>query len=212
MYRILSTFIFFGLLLFSNATLGQNDLNSKIPEDQREDVDRIKELIRNMYLWQDAHLAMDLDMISDENDSLYLGFDVDQLEFRLQELKSSGFFSEGFVANYARIFRTIDQRLKDREIDYFVGDLPPFGNGANPWCNCQDVPYDAPNPWAMIEIETLDFDDDHGSFLWKWGGLDFEEVADWQVFLYNFQVVKENGVWKIDALEGFDFESYTKTK
>ena len=48
--------------------------------------------------------------------------------------------------------------------------LPGSGDSAgdaNPWCLCQDVPYDTPVPWEFVEVESFDSQ----TYRWKWGRL-----------------------------------------
>ncbi|WP_437922441.1 hypothetical protein [Sphingobacterium sp. LRF_L2] len=86
-----------------------------------------------------------------------------------------------------------------------MGYLSPFvfASDLDPWTRCQDVPYDAPNPWDFIEIRIVD--SSTGDVNWKWGRLEPNASADWNDFVYKFKVIQENGSWKIAYLEGFDF-------
>jgi hypothetical protein len=65
--------------------------------------------------------------------------------FRLQNssekndsFENTGFFSAEFLQNYDAIAKGIDTRLKTNKDEWMVGDMPPFGEDANPWCRCQD--------------------------------------------------------------------------
>lgn len=171
----------------------------------------IQQLIRKLYNWQEAQKPSENEMISDAKDSLYLGFNLVQLEKDILELKASNLFANEFITNYRRIYTTLDEQLKTKKIEWLVGDLPPFGNDANPWCNCQDVPYDQPNPWDLIEVEKIQLDKEKGEFVWKWGKLESNTSKEWFEAAYKFRVVKENGKWKIAYLEGFDFIEFTRS-
>jgi hypothetical protein len=74
----------------------------------------------------------------------------------------------------------------------------------------QDVPYDKPNPWNLIEIDIIKLVKDKGEVNWKWGKLELNADPSWKDFSYRFKVVKENGKWKIAYLEGFDFKESTR--
>lgn len=200
------------LLCVQQSALSQNNPVTTISVQQQKEFEEIEALIRDVYVWREDSLPYEIDMIADENDSLYLGFDVVHLQFVVEKLKSTAFFTEGFIANYEKIYLTINQQMKDHTIEYFVGDLPPVNDGADPWCNCQDVPFDDPNPWTLIHVKPVDFQEDRGVFLWEWGGIDLDETSGWKGFLYLFNVVKENGEWKIDYLEGLDFEMQTRVR
>lgn len=174
------------------------------------DLEEIRKLIREVYKWQDTQSPTSNSMIADDNDSIYIGFDIEQLNTDIEKLKSTNLFSEAFIDNYNRIFITLDEKLRNNEFEWFVGYLPPFGNDANPWCNCQDVPYDSPSPWEMLEIELINLDSTQGEFLWKWGKLELNDGEGWKDFTYIFRTVKENNTWKISYLEGFDIDEFTR--
>lgn len=116
------------------------------------------------------------------------------------------------MENYNAIYHTLDEQLKNNEVEWLVEEMPPFGNGADPWCNCQDVPFDEPNPWSLIEIEIVNLDSNSGQLNWKWGGLEPNSGSGWNEFRYKFKVVKVNDSWKIDYMEGFDFDEFTGVK
>lgn len=78
----------------------------------------------------------------------------------------------------------------------------------NPWTMSQDVPYDNPNPFDLIEVYTSTFDT--GDLYWKWGKLDQNIDKSWKDFSYRFRVVKENDRWRISYLQGFDFKECTR--
>lgn len=92
-----------------------------------------------------------------------------------------------------------------------VGSLPTFyfANDAEPWCLCQDVPYDNPNPWDLVKLKVISLDKQKGKLYWKWGGLP-PNSGDWKTFTYRFNAEKENGKWKISYMEGFDFKKSIK--
>ena len=71
----------------------------------------------------------------------------------LTKLAQTNFFSKEFIDNYNFIIIELDKKLKAKELIWNKGETPPFGNDANVWCSCQDVPYDNPNPWDNIEIK-----------------------------------------------------------
>lgn len=204
------TILILGLLVFgckqadNKNTLATNEKSASADGDKEE----IKNLVRQVYKWQEAQKSSNNEMITDDKDSIYIGLNLEQLKLDVKELKETGLFADEFIDNYNKIYLTIDQKLKNKEFEWFVGDLPPFGNEANPWCNCQDVPYDKPNPWDLIEVEIINLQSDKGELNWKWGNPELNGASDWEEFAYRFRVVKENGSWKIAYLEGFDFEKF----
>lgn len=206
------------ILIVGSVLLGCNQTTGKYALAKNEksinettDQEEITQLIRKVYKWQKAQKPSNNELITDEKDNSYIGFNLNQLQLDIDELKATDFFSSEFIDNYLEIHLALDKKLKNRELEWLVGDLPPFGNNANPWCNCQDVPYDSPDPWSLIEIESINLESNKGEMSWKWGQLDRNAGKGWKEFRYTFRVVKENGKWKIAYLEGFNFEEFTRT-
>ncbi len=73
--------------------------------------------------------------------------------------------------------------------------MPSFANDVNPWCLCQDNPE---NYWKTITIKNCVFEGENGVFKWTWG----------DKFEYKAKAKKINNAWKIDYLEGFDFDVF----
>ena len=103
-----------------------------------------------------------------------------------------------FLDNYNRIALTIDQELKSKSIEWLIGELPPFGNDANPWCNCQD--YATERYWEIITLQNIQSDGNSAAFDWTWG----------DGCRYKVRAKKEHETWKIDYLQGFDFNEFVK--
>ena len=152
--------------------------------------------IRNVYKWKETKSSSD-DFYpkSDTKDSLYIGIDWLAQAKRQKELEATNFFSKEFLDNYNKIATTIDKRLKDGSFSWLVGDLPPFGNDANPWCNCQDSPDDY---WKIITISNIKTTNSDVSFFWSF---------DNQMF-YRAVASNANGSWKIKYLQGFDYKAF----
>ncbi len=102
--------------------------------------------------------------------------------------------------NYNQIILTLDKGIRNNEYDKWpIGELPTFSfaNDVDPWSLCQDVPYDKPNPWGLVEVEIIDLNNKKGELYWKWGKPELNGPADWKAFTYKFDVEKENGKWRI---------------
>lgn len=98
--------------------------------------------------------------------------------------------------NYQKIALQLDKNLRYNSIKYHIGELPPYGNDANEWCNCQDYPFDAS---GKLIIRNIRINDTAASYYWAWqDGLN-----------YFVKAKKENGSWKIDYTERFDVKNYT---
>lgn len=120
-----------------------------------------------------------------------MGLDLEMHKKRISELKQTGFFASEFIDNYNKLALSIDTDLKNKKIEWLVGDMPPFGNDANPWCNCQDNP---DNYWKTLTITDLEIENNVATFNWTWGN-DFE---------YKVKAIKAGDVWEIAYLQGFD--------
>jgi len=177
------------------------------------DKEEIKNLIRNVLIWSESKESIDLlPALTDSKDRVYIGFDLKKHKENLDKLRNTGFFAKEFIENYNQIILTLDKRLRNKEYDeWLVGDLPTFifANDVDPWTLCQDVPYDNPSPWNLVEINELKLNDKNGEFEWKWGNLKHGIDSGWNQFFYRFNVIKENNKWKISYLQGFDFKEST---
>lgn len=181
--------------------------------NQSKDKEEIQKLIRQVLNWSNLERNIELlPAIPDKNDSLYISLDLDKHKANLEKLKSTNFFAKEFIENYNQIILNLNKKLSQKEEVWPVGDIAPFNfaSDVNPWCLCQDVPFDNPNPWDFIEVEAINLTNDKGDLKWKWGKLELNENPDWKKFAYKFRVSKENGTWKISYLEGFDFNESTK--
>ncbi|SHL10701.1 DUF3828 domain-containing protein [Flavobacterium chilense] len=164
------------------------------------DKQQLETLIRKTYEWiETKNLVSDFDPLENKKGTQYVGVNLKAHNKKLSELKNSNFFSQQFLDNYNKIALAIDTNLKNKKMEWLVGDLPPFGNDSNPWCNCQDYPDDY---WKTLTINNLKIDKNEAIFNWSWSLKDN--------FKYKVKAVKENGIWKIAYLEGFDFKSYTQ--
>jgi hypothetical protein len=153
---------------------------------------KLGKLIRRVYEWHETKSSMDdFEPITDKKGTSYIAIDKKKLTDRLNELKATNFFDDSFLKNYNNIALTLDEKLKNKQLEWFVGDMPPFGNDANPWCNCQDSPE---NYWNKLTLTHLTISQDVATFAWTWG----DDSA------YNVKTIKSNGVWRIAYLQGFD--------
>jgi len=191
-YLKLTTLIFIFLFLGCN----QSNKRATLTKDK----EKLQELVRQLYEWRETKTQrLDFAPVAD-SEGRYIGLDLQKHEQSLTELKQSGFFAEHFLENYNRIAVTIDNGLKNGTIEWLVGYLPPFGNGASPWCNCQDNP---DKYWQTMIIDKVELDNTSATFSWTW----VETV--WE---YKVEAIKENDRWLITYLQGFDFNEFFLTK
>jgi len=203
---------FLPIFLFSSLLFAceKEAKHNKIANDKRNDNSEkttftndsiaLLKLTKTLYDWTENKSRIE-DFPTLQNkmtDSVYSGIDFKKHQSRIQELKESKLFSEQFIINYNRIANSIDAALQKKTIVYNVGELPPYGNDANPWCNCQDVPDGFLN---KIWIMNLSIEGHNASYNWSWGdGL-----------VYHITAIKEDNSWKIATMEGFDYNSYVGT-
>ena len=185
------------LLLFGFLLIGSN---SKLPSDKEQ----IINLVKQAYKWHDTDKAEnDIVPINDINDSIVIGIDLEKQKLRLDELRKTNLFTEDYINNNYKIAQIIDTKVRNKEFncEWLVGDIPPFSNNTDPWCNCQDYPYD--NPWDKIEITFENLDKENATLTWTWG------YSEWSKgFKYLVKVKKINNTWKISYLQGYDLANF----
>ena len=201
MKKIKLTALLFGVLLLScnQQTPNSNPDDKQQPQvDFQKETKNLEELVRNLYEWYETEgmKAYDFDVLPDQSEEKYVKLNIQEHKRRLDQLKKTQFFSTEFLDNYNKIALEIDKDLRNGTIEYFVGELPSYGNGASPWCNCQDVPSE--EYWKTLHIEKLMIDDYEAFFIWTHGNN----------FKYEMKAVLEDGSWKIAYMEGFDFEEF----
>lgn len=169
---------------------------TEIPDTKNDSLE-LQKLVQDLYQWNETKNSNpDFDVVQKEKtDTVYANLDLKKHNERLQELKETNFFAKEFFDNYNKIALTIDEKMRNKSVIYNIGYLPPFGNGANPWCNCQDHP---DNYWKTLTIKKLSIEGSNANFVWTWG----------EGFEYKTKATKENNIWKISYLEGFDFDEF----
>ena len=207
--------LFLGLFLSScnqknkTTTTTDNKLEIKENSDKPSDKEEIQKQIRQLLNWTDSKNRIGLlPVVTDRNDSMYIGFDLEKHKQNLEKLSTTGFFTTEFIDNYNNIILTLDKGLRNGEYEkWFVGDLATFifANDVNPWCMCQDN-----MDWNTVEVKIISLDNEKGELEWYWGNLNSDIDESWKSFKYKFRVMKEDNVWKIAYLEGFDFKESTR--
>ena len=179
----------------------KQDVNQLTSQNLKEK-EEIQNLIKQVLNWADSKNSIDLlPILTDSNDIIYIGFNLEKHKQNLNKLKATDFFSSEFIDNYDQIILTLDKGLKSGEYEqWLVGDLPPFifANDVNPWCMCQD---NASGETGVIEV--IKIESKSGELLWNWG-----TNSDW--INYKIRVIKENEKWKIAYMQGFDFKESTR--
>ena len=175
---------------------GRADKSAAAPLEINQDSITLTDLVINVYAWREkVNHQEDFTVMADDSDTAYTGIDWKAFDAHLSSLVESAYFHTQFIDNHKKIAQQIDDDLKKGKIVWLVDDISPFGNGANPWCNCQDYPNEY---WKIITLVDLKIDNEKANFSWTWGN----------GFYYKASAIKESGVWKISYLEGFDFNKY----
>lgn len=160
---------------------------------QQESVQaELLQLTRALYRWYETESTLpDFCPLIREGDELaYFSLDLDKHTKRMKELRNSGLFADSFLAHYNQIVLQLHQQMLDGRLKWYIGEIPPFGNGANPWYNAQDTPDDY---LQKITIEPILLEDEVATYYWSWGG----------DFRYQLTAVRVGEEWRIAALEGF---------
>jgi hypothetical protein len=158
------------------------------------------QLTKTLYQWTQTDDNDDYfsPLLKEKTDTIYVGLDMKLHQQKMEKIRGSGLFSETFISSYNKIAMTIDAKMKDGTLLWKVGELPPFGNGANLWCNCQDVPDDFLSKLYIMHMQS----EKDGIFYNRaWG----------DGIVYNLKAVKENNQWRISEMEGFDYNSLLST-
>ena len=130
-------------------------------------------------------------LLKNPKDTIYTGIDWQAHKKRVAELEKTNFFTKSFLDNYQQIALHLDKELKQNKTKYIVGELPPFGDDASEWCDCQDYPG---NFWKRLKIIVLKINNNSATIKWTWG----------DNFFYSLKASKENNIWKIAEMERFN--------
>ncbi len=131
-------------------------------------------------------------------DTIYSGIDWQKYEISIKKFEKTNFFTKEFYSKHRDIAQKLDVSIKKTDVKWRnINDgIPTWESGADNWCNCQDYP---DNYWKIIRIDSLKIYNEIANFIWTW---DKETSKDSHT--YKITAKKENGVWKINYLAGFE--------
>jgi hypothetical protein len=187
------------LLIFCSITNFTFSQNTKVAAttNVKTDTADLKALVVKLLKWHDTDKNLDFEpALQNPKDTVYSGIDWTAHKKRVSELEKANIFTKDFLDNYQKIASHLDKELKQNKTKYIVGELPPYGNDANEWCNCQDYPS---NIWKRLKVVALKINDNSATFKWTWG----------DNFFYSLKAKKENNSWKISELERFNIKSFS---
>ena len=154
-------------------------------------------LVKNLLKWHENDLPLDFMPIRDSlEDGVFSGIDWDIHNKRVKQLSATKFFTEEFLENYHNIAMFLDKELRRNPVRYYVGDMQPYSDGTNIWCNCQDFPSNWEN---RLMIVNLEINADSASFEWTW----------YREHRYFIRAQKIDNVWRISYMERFDIKNFT---
>ena len=137
----------------------------------------------------------DFATLENEDGTAYVGIDDAVHRKRMSELHATGLLDSLFLKQYDALAKRIDNGLRDGSLEYNVGELPPYGQGANPWINAQDHPNAY---WLTITTTVQSLTPTKAVLTWSWG----EDMH------YPAEAIKTKEGWKISRLIGFDTEYF----
>ena len=167
------------------------------PPPQETTPQKIIRVLQKMYQWQATQGgAMDFPLI--DNGERYTGLNQTVFAQRLKQLQATKLFATGFLSAYNQIAQEIHRRLSTGEAEYWIGDMPPYGNDVDPWTNSQDAPAQF---WYQFRIQNFQFQGTQAQFTWHWP-VGYGDQPYW------VGMVKEQGQWRINYLQGFDLKTF----
>lgn len=159
-----------------------------------ENEKQIEKLIQNFYEWHFSSKQFGDYMPSQESivDGKYMSLDWENQRMADEELFATGFFTPAFLTEYHDRALKINGELQSGKIEYFEYSLPPYYEGYDPWCNCQDY------PWGYLDemvfrIVPSSLNEYEASEEWTW-----DEIT-W----YAIQVQRLGNEWRINKMSGF---------
>ncbi|HEU4497315.1 MAG TPA: hypothetical protein VFR70_09710 [Flavobacterium sp.] len=205
MRSIKSATLLLALLVFACNKKADKDAPEIVQEktlpNPANDPAELEKLTKELYKWNETKSSgTDFDPLQiEKTDTIYKKLDLKRHKQRIKELRETNLFASQFIENYDKIAMAINEKMKNGTFKWATGELPPFGNGTNPWCACQDSP---DNYWKKITLKNIAFNGNNATYAWTWG----------DGSAYKAEAVKEDGVWKISYLQGFDFNELAEQK
>lgn len=198
--------IILSIILSLTSCSGQTNKSSTQSEDKiafgKLDNDSIEltTLIKQVYEW---HMSKRIDdfpyKYEEPADTLFTGIDWEKYNNNFKIFKQTSFFSLDFLDRHKEIALTLDTSIKkaDNEWRNINDGIPLWDTDADDWCGCQDYP---DNYWEKLIIHDLEIKSEIASFYWTW-----DEQLKSDSFKYKMTAIKEDGKWKINSMEGFDY-------
>ena len=165
-----------------------------------KDSTEVLNLIKKVMTWTDSKDQIGTLPLKGNASNICIGVDHELQKENLKKLETSNYFTTSFISNYKKIVDRFDEMIKNDEVEKFdIAEMAPFSfsTDANPWCNCQDN-----FGWDKIIAKEFKLVENTCEIKWGWN--------EWKDYSYKVKLKKENGVWKIEEMEGFDYKEVTK--
>lgn len=191
--------LFSSLILQScntSTTENSQQTNSDSNQITAQDSTELTKLVRQTYTWVNTtEQKPDFEPTqTNPTDTIYSGLDLEKQKARLEQLEKSGFFAKEFLESYTQVATKMNEKIKSGSDIWLVGDMSPFANDVDMWCNCQDI---LEKYWKKITLSKFEKQGEETAFVCT-----LEEG-----FTYKIRAKKENESWKISYLEGFDIQN-----
>jgi hypothetical protein len=159
--------------------------------------EQIVERIKEMYRWRiSTETDREWPFQFHPSDSVCSGLEEGSFRAQMESYRKSGFFTESFLENYQRMARCLEQKTTTGQLRMRISDPEPFSQGT-PWFASVFLPTDNPVEEMVFRFDAIT--QDHASLGWIWGFYTHARSRP-----YNMEVIRQNGVWKINYMEGFD--------
>lgn len=127
----------FWLTLVTFSLLSCAEERPAPPQLENNDRTLIEQKLRKILALNLNDSIRDFEVSSTDGDSLYSGIDWVKFDTRFKNLVKDSLFTTTFLDEYKAIAFGINLSLKNKEIEYRIGEVNPFFE-ANVWCDCQD--------------------------------------------------------------------------
>jgi hypothetical protein len=179
----------------NEAAISTND-SYTLSEDSAE----VLSVVKKVMTWTDSKDQIGILPLKGNDSNICVGVDFELQSQNTRKLAKTNYFTNNFILNYDRIIHRFNDMIKGNEVEKFdIAEMAPFSfaTDASPWCNCQDN-----FGWDKIVLKEIKFGINTCDIKWGW--------IEWENYSYEVKLIKENGVWKIDQMEGFDYSKATK--
>lgn len=151
----------------------------------------IQKLVVDFYIWH-FEMRQYPDFIPSEEhvvNERYTMLDWNNQQLAEDELAATGFFTSTFLSNYHQRAMQINSDLMGGKLEYFQGYLPPYYEGIDFWCNCQDFPEDIA---ASTQVRVTSLNALGAEVEWSW------DDYNW----YKMSLQRIGNEWRIDKISG----------